>query len=78
MQRILAKHKKIKIEKMNDKLNTLKTDYIFNSAEICQVENKLNIFLDTDLRERVKDFKILECLNREKITPLLVSLAKKR
>jgi hypothetical protein len=77
MQRILTRQKKLKINRLNTRLDSLKTNYVLNSAEICVVEKELKIFLDNDLRDRMRDMKVFECLNAEKATPLLVSLGKK-
>jgi hypothetical protein len=77
MQRILARHKTLKISKYNSDLIALKQGYLLNSHEISKLENELKLQFDSDLRERMKDIKIFECLNAEKATPLLVSLAKK-
>jgi hypothetical protein len=77
MQRVLSRHKRIKVEALNKKLENLKIDYTANGNEILKVEKVLQVFLDTDLRERMLEYKIFECLNAEKATPLLVSLAKK-
>jgi hypothetical protein len=76
-QRILARNKKIKIDSLTEKLNALKLDYEGNSGVIFELENNLRIITDCDLREKAKDIKILECLQAEKATPLLVDLAKR-
>jgi hypothetical protein len=76
-QRILARNKKIKIDSLTGKLTALKLDYGRNSGDIFELENKLRIIADCDLREKAKDIKILECLQAEKATPLLVDLAKR-
>jgi exonuclease III len=68
-QRILSRNKKIKIENLAEKLKALKLDYINNSNEIFELENKLRIIIDCDLRERARDIKLLECLQAEKATP---------
>jgi hypothetical protein len=77
MQRILSRHKRIKVDALNTKLDHLKLDYTVNSNEILRVEKVLQVLLDDDLRERMLEYKIFECLNAEKATPLLVSLAKR-
>jgi hypothetical protein len=76
-QRILARNKKIKIDNLTEKLSALKLDYGNNSDVIFDLENKLRVIADCDLREKAKDIKILECLQAEKATPLLVDLAKR-
>jgi hypothetical protein len=76
-QRILARNKKIKIDDLTGKLSALKLDYGKNSVDILDLEHKLRIIADCDLREKAKDIKILECLQAEKATPLLVDLAKR-
>jgi hypothetical protein len=76
-QRILARNKKIKIDSLTGKLTALKLDYVRNSGVIFELENNLRIIADCDLREKARDIKILECLQAEKATPLLVDLAKR-
>jgi exonuclease III len=76
-QRILAKHKSLRISKLAESLNQLKSDYSMNSISIAEIETEIKVIRDCDLRDRIKDIKIFECLNAEKATPLMVSLAKK-
>jgi exonuclease III len=76
-QRILARHKNLRISRLSETLNQLKTDYIGNSMSIARIEAEIKLIRDCDLRDRIKDIKIFECLNAEKATPLMVSLAKK-
>ncbi len=65
------------MENLTEKLKSLKSDYTKNSNEIFELENKLRIILDCDLREKAREIKLLECLQAEKATPLLVDLAKR-
>jgi hypothetical protein len=76
-QRILARHKKIRINRLEDRLEFLKKDYNTNSGIVAEVESEIKLIWDCDLRDRIRDIKIFECLNAEKATPLLVSLSKK-
>jgi exonuclease III len=78
MQRTLARHKKIRIEQYQTKLDILKQDYLANGEQIRITEKELLTIHDNDLRDRILDIKIFECLNAEKATPLMVSLAKPR
>jgi hypothetical protein len=48
-----------------------------NLIAIAEFEAEIKAIRDCDLRDRIKDIKIFECLNAEKATPLMVSLAKK-
>ncbi len=76
-QRILFRNKKLKTENLTEKLKSLKLNYAGNSNEIFELENRLRIIMDCDLRERAREIKLLECLHAEKATPLLVDLAKR-
>ncbi len=73
-QRTLARHKKILVCRLEDRLVSLKKDYNANSGTIAEVESEIKVIRDCDLRERIRDIKIFECLNAEKATPLFVSL----
>ncbi len=63
--------------RLEDRLAFLKKDYNANSGTIAEVESEIKVIRDCDLRERIRDIKIFECLNAEKATPLFVSLSKK-
>jgi hypothetical protein len=54
------------------RLNELKLDYDLNAEQIYNVESELLGIIDKDIMEK---FKIFECLNAEKPTPLFMSLA---
>ncbi len=78
MQRVLSRHKNLWRDSICANLKALKNDYSNNCEQIKTLENVLKTQSDIDLRERLKDIKIFECLNAEKATPLLVSLGKNK
>ncbi len=73
----MGKLERIEENCINKKLILLKEQYGANSVKISELENQLKIKKDNLLREKLRDIKIFECLNAEKPTPLLLSLAKK-
>jgi hypothetical protein len=76
-QKYLSRLNKCYEQALSKKLLVLKDDYVSNRDAIADIENTLKIRLDNNLREKIKDIKIFECLNAEKATPLLLDLAKK-
>jgi hypothetical protein len=78
MQRVLCRHKNLWRDNICKKLKLLKHDYVNKCEQIKTLENVLKTQSDIDLRERIRDIKIFECLNTEKATPLLVSLGKNK
>jgi hypothetical protein len=58
------------------RLNSLKSDYINNLAEITGLETRLNGILDAETLLKVRSMKLFSCLNSEKPTPIFLSLAR--
>ncbi len=58
------------------RLNSLKSDYNNNLAEITELETRLNSILDTETLLKVRSMKLFSCLNSEKPTPIFLSLAR--
>jgi hypothetical protein len=58
------------------RLNSLKSDYINNLAEITGLETRLNGILDVETLLKVRSMKLFSCLNSEKPTPISLSLAR--
>jgi hypothetical protein len=61
---------------MTARLNGLKEDYTRNAAEIFQIESQLSDINETNLREELKNYKVFDRLNNEKITPVFMKMAK--
>jgi hypothetical protein len=58
------------------RLNSLKSDYNNNLAEITELETRLNGILDAETLLKVRSMKLFSCLNSEKPTPIFLSLAR--
>jgi hypothetical protein len=78
MQKTLAQIKGISILFLENTLNELKTSYNSNIDLIVEIENKLRVTRDNDLRDKLRDTKVFKYLNAERATSLLLNLAKKK
>jgi exonuclease III len=56
------------------KLSDLKKDYEINFAKICQLESKLQIINEAEIRSKIENFSNFEILNREKMTPYFLNV----
>ncbi len=77
MQKTLHRLKCIHTKTLESRLEELKKDYGINAEEIGSIENQIKIARDCELRDRTRDMKVFECLNAEKVTPVLLDLAKR-
>ncbi len=77
MQKTLHRIKRLGTKTLELRLDNLKKDYVVNAEEICNIENQLKLARECELRERTSDMKVFEYLNAEKVTPLLLDLAKR-
>jgi len=72
----IFKVKNKEISEIELELATLKNDYLVNAARIKILEQRLNSYSDTLMKNEIIKFKIFENLNNEKITPFFIKLAK--
>ncbi len=77
MQKTLNRLKRLGTKTLELRLENLKKDYAVNAEEICNIENQLKLARECELRERTSDMKVFEYLNAEKVTPVLLDLAKR-
>jgi exonuclease III len=77
IQKTLTRFRKLFVGTIENKLTALKDDFLNNNTQIGQLENIFKNHNDMVLRERTLDMKIFECLHAEKVSPLLLNLAKK-
>jgi hypothetical protein len=77
MQKTFHRLKCIDTKTLETRLEGLKEDYGANAEEIGSIENQLKLIRECELRERTRDMKVFECLNAEKVTPVLLDLAKR-
>jgi hypothetical protein len=64
------------IKEMTARLNGLKENYTRNAAEIFRIESQLSEINETNLREELKNYKVFDRLNNEKITLIFMKMAK--
>ena len=60
------------------RINTLRDDFLINSAVISELEAELNGIVKSELNLKIKNMKIFENLSTEKPTGLFLSLAKNK
>jgi exonuclease III len=77
IQKTLTRFRKLFVGTIENKLSVLKDNFLINTTQIGQLENIFKNHNDMVLRERTLDMKIFECLHAEKVSPLLLNLAKK-
>ena len=58
-------------------LGTLKVDFEENFVRIFKLEKEIGKIRDENLRDKLKNLKIFECLNAEKASPHFLNIAKK-
>jgi hypothetical protein len=76
LQRYLSLSRSLAKKNLSLALETLKTNYVANQAEIFETECQLTKISDFEMRAEVEKFKHFELINSEKITPEFVKLAK--
>ena len=62
---------------MEAKLTVLKVNFEANFEQIFNLERNIGKIRDADLRNKLRDLKIFECLSAEKATPHFLNIAKK-
>ena len=60
------------------RINTLRDDFLINSAVISELEAELNSIVENELNLKLKNMKIFENLSTENPTGLFLSLAKNK
>jgi hypothetical protein len=75
-QSFMRKQKNQKKNWLLKKLTSLKNDYENNQDEIRAVENELNLFLDSEIRQELENFRQFDILHTEKMTPRFLALCK--
>jgi hypothetical protein len=68
---------KEKVRTLESKINMLKMNFDHNFDEIFNLERKVGKIKDEELRVKLRDLKIFECLNAEKASPHFLNIAKK-
>ena len=63
---------------LNSQINSLRDDFLINSARISDLQAELNALTDLEVREKIKSMKLFEGLHSEKPSPMFLSLAKNR
>jgi len=66
-----------KVKFHEKKLEDLKRNFDINFDEIFKIEKKLAKIRDEELRDKLMDLKIFECLNAERSSPHFLDIAKK-
>ncbi len=77
IQKTFSRFRKLYVRSIGEKLSLLKEDFNNNGTQIGHLENVLKNHNDMVLREKTIDMKIFECLHAERVSPLLLNLAKK-
>jgi len=75
-QKKLFQISKLKINTLELKLDLLKNHFDLNKEEISRLEKEILIIRDMDLKNKLRDLKIFECLNAEKAMPHFLNIAK--
>jgi len=68
---------KERVQFQEKKLEELKKNFDRNFDEIFKIEKKLEKIRDEDLKDKLRDLKIFECLNAERSSPHFLNIAKK-
>ena len=71
-------NKNLELSSLESKLNILKRDFSDNLTQIKRTEEQISKIVEQDLQNKLRDWKIFECLGAEKPTPAFVNIAKKR
>ena len=74
----LCKVSNSKKASLNSQINSLRDDFLINSARISDLQAELNALTDLEVREKIKSMKLFEGLHSEKPSPMFLSLAKNR
>jgi Reverse transcriptase (RNA-dependent DNA polymerase) len=72
----LKKLESCKLNRLRDRINFLKSDFLLNRREIFDLEGELTALQDAKLQSKVSCMKIFENLNSERPTPAYLALTK--
>jgi hypothetical protein len=63
-------------KRLCDEIDLLKKDYNRNAMQIFDIENTLTLYIESELKSELENYKKFERLNNEKITPYFMRLVK--
>jgi hypothetical protein len=76
-QKKLSYNEYVRKSEIRSRIDNLKKNYTANQTRIFDLERDLGRIIDNELRDRMMDLKIFDCLHAEKATSHFLNLAKK-
>jgi hypothetical protein len=76
-QKKLSYNEYVRKNEIRSRIEELKKNYIENQSKIFDLERDLGRIIDSELKDRMMDLKIFDCLHAEKATSHFLNLAKK-